>query len=55
MARETGVQYQVESYQTQKMVLDATLLNTQYYKVWIKSKVEQSREKSSVLSYILVL
>ena len=25
---------------TQKMVLDATLLNTQYYKVRIKGKVE---------------
>ena len=32
---------------TQKMVLDATLLNTQHYKVWIKGKVEQSRERSS--------
>ena len=30
---------------TQKMVLDAALLNTQYYKVGIKGKVEQSREK----------
>ena len=29
---------------TQKMVLDASLLNTQHYKVRIKSKVEQSRE-----------
>ena len=29
---------------TQKMVLDASLLNTQHYKVWIKGKVEQSRE-----------
>ena len=29
---------------TQKMVLDASLLNTQYYKVRIKGKVEQSRE-----------
>ena len=29
---------------TQKMVLDASLLNTQPYKVWIKGKVEQSRE-----------
>ena len=27
---------------TQKMVLDAALLNTQHYKVWIKGKVEQS-------------
>ena len=39
---------------TQKMVLDATLLNTQHYKVRIKGKVEQSRERSSTLSYTLV-
>ena len=25
---------------TQKMVLEATLINTQHYKVWIKGKVE---------------
>ena len=30
-----------------KMVLDASLLNTQQYKVRIKGKVEQSREWSS--------
>ena len=29
---------------TQKMVLDASLLNTQHYKVRIKGKVEESRE-----------
>ena len=29
---------------TQKMVLDASLLNTQHYTVRIKGKVEQSRE-----------
>ena len=34
---------------TQKMVLDATLLNAQHYKVQIKDKVEQSREWSSTL------
>ena len=28
------------------MVLDASLLNTQHYKVWIKGKVEQFRERS---------
>ena len=39
---------------TQKLVLDATLLNTQQYKVGIKGKVEQSREKSSALPYYLV-
>ena len=36
------------------MVLDATLLDTQYYKVQIKGKVEQFREKSSTLSYTKV-
>ena len=29
---------------TQKVVLDATLLNTQHYKVRIKGKVKQSKE-----------
>ena len=32
---------------TQKMVLDSSLLNTQHYKVRIKGKVEQCRERSS--------
>ena len=32
---------------TQKMVNDATLFNTQHYKVRIKDKVEQLREWSS--------
>ena len=32
---------------TKKMILDASLLNTQYFKVRIKGKVEQSRERSS--------
>ena len=32
---------------TQKMVLDAALLNTQHYKVRIKDKVEQYWEWSS--------
>ena len=39
---------------TQKMVLDAALLNTQPYKLRIKGKVEQSRERSSALPFILV-
>ena len=34
------------------MVLDTSLLNTQHYKVQIKGKVEQSKEKSSNLLYI---
>ena len=38
----------------QKMVLDASLLNTQHYKVRIKGKVEQSKERTSSLPYTLV-
>ena len=38
-----------------KIIFDAALLNTQLYKVRIKGKVEQSRERSSTLPYILVL
>ena len=34
---------------TQKMILDASLLNTQHYKVRIKGKMEHSRERSSAL------
>ena len=32
---------------TLKIILDTSLLNTQHYKVHIKGKVEQSRERSS--------
>ena len=39
---------------TQKMGLDASLLNTQHYKVLIKGKVGQSWERSRVLPYSLV-
>ena len=39
---------------TQKMVLDTSLLNTQHYKVRIKSKAEQSKEMSSALPYTLM-
>ena len=42
------------NWKTQKIVLDAFLLNTQYYKVGIKGKVEQSRERSSTLPYTSV-
>ena len=35
------------------MVLGPDLLNTQYYKVRIKGKVEQSREWSSAIPYTL--
>ena len=39
---------------TQKMVLDAALFNTRHYKVWIKDKVEHSREWSSTFPYTSV-
>ena len=39
---------------TLKMVLDTSLLNAQQYKVRIKGKVEQSRERSSALPYTSV-
>ena len=39
---------------TLKMVLDASLLNTQDYKVRIKGKVEKSWERSRALPYTLV-
>ena len=39
---------------TSKMVLEISLLNTQQYKVHIKGKVEQSRERSSVFPYTSV-
>ena len=38
---------------TQKMVIDSSLLNSQHYKVWIKGKVEQFKERSSILPYTL--
>ena len=38
MVLETGVQSQVVSNQTQKLVLDATLLYIQHYKARIKGK-----------------
>ena len=40
--------------ETFKMVLDTSLLNTQQYKVRIKGKVEQSRESSGPIPYVLV-
>ena len=39
---------------TQTILLDASLLNTQHYKVRIMGKVEQCRERSSALPYTLV-
>ena len=37
------------------MVLDTSLLNTQQYKVGIKGKVEQSRERSSAPLHLSVV
>ena len=55
IAQESGIQFQVKSYQRLKrMVLDAALLNLQHYKIRIKCEVEQSRERSSILPYTLV-
>ena len=57
MIRVTWVKSQVASYQrpkTLKMVFDTSLLNTQQYKLHIKGKVEQSRERSSALLYTSV-
>ena len=39
---------------TLKMVLDTSLLNAQQYKVCIKGKVEQFRERNGALPYISV-
>ena len=39
---------------TLKMVLDTSLLNTQQYKVRIKGKVEQFKERSSAFPYTSV-
>ena len=36
---------------TLKMLIDTSLLNAQKYKVGIKGKMEQSRERSSALPY----
>ena len=50
MAREIGVQSQVDSYQKlKKTVLDTSLFKTKHYKLRIKGKVDQSRERSSAL------
>ena len=55
MGRETEVLNKVKSYQKLKnMVLDAAFQNTQHYKVQIKGKMVQSRERSSALPYASV-
>ena len=54
MTRETEFNRKSSHTKDSKMVLDVSLLNTQHYKVWIKDKVEQFRERSSALPYTLV-
>ena len=39
---------------TQKMVLDPSLLNAQYYKVRIKGKEEQFKERSKGMNPIIL-
>ena len=51
---DIGVNAQTESYQKLKNC-DASLLYTQYYKIRIKDKVEQSREIFSAFPYTSVL
>ena len=51
MARKTGVQYQIESYQRLKKWYLIPPCLTQHYKVRIKGKMEQSWERSSALFY----
>ena len=53
MARETVVQSLIES--DSKMILYIFLLNAQYYKVGIKGKLDQSRERSSAIPYTSLL
>ena len=50
-----GVQSQVELYQRlKKMIRDTSLLNTKNYKVRIKCKVDQSKERNNTIPYISV-
>ena len=56
-ANGPGDRYSIPSRvlpKSQEMVLDADLVNTQHYKVRIKGKVEESRERSCALSYTSV-
>ena len=49
LMRETGFNPRSSHTKDSKIVLDTSLLNTQYYKVRIKGKVKQFREWSSAL------
>ena len=54
LPRRPGLNPRSSLTKDSKMVLDAALLNTQHYKVRIRGKVEQSKERSSDLPYTLV-
>ena len=54
MAGRPGFNSRSSHTKDSKVVLAAALLNTQHYKVRIKGKVEQFREKSSALPYTSV-
>ena len=49
-----GLETEVQSKDSKEMVLDGILFNTQYYKVQIKSKVKQTKERSNTLPYTSV-
>ena len=51
MVQETGIHSILGRFKTKDSKNDTVLLNTQHNNVRIKSKVEQSREWSSTLSY----
>ena len=55
-AEEQNASRIIRKYTSQalKMAHDTSLLNTQQYKVRIKGKAEQSRERSSGFSYTSV-
>ena len=49
MARDIGFNSRSSHTKTQKMVLDASLLNIQHYKIRIKGRVEEATEMGSTL------
>ena len=54
MSEQEKNQQRIYDLLNDEMVLDTSLLNTQQYKVHIKGKVEQSRERSCALPYTSV-
>ena len=54
LANGTGFNPKSSHTKDSKTVLDASLLNTQHYKLRIKDKMEQSRKRRIALPYTLV-